>query len=278
MTFQHSEGQKRGQSLGRLATNAALVLVIVFFGAPFLWILESAVDGAALDWAPWPRNPTLDNFRGLLDQQQIRTALRNSLIVAASCMALGTLLAALAGFGLSRLDFRRKNDLVYAVLLLYAMPLAVTMEAVNDLAHRLNLINTFRGLIVAQTAMMLPFLSWLMKGFYDAAPRYLDEAVWLDGGSTLRGWWDILNPVVKPGLVITAGLAFVIAWSDVLLMVILVTDQDMATLSQQFFTTAERSGGTATAALGVLYIAPVLAVFLLLRRVMIRSLGGSVSE
>jgi ABC-type glycerol-3-phosphate transport system permease component len=185
---------------------------------------------------------------------------------------LGTMLSALAGFGLSRLRLPRKNELVFAVLLLYAMPLAITMVAVHDLANRLDLINSYRGLVIAQTAIMLPFLVWLMKGFYDTVPRELDEASWLDGASTLRGWWQVLTPVAMPGLLITAGLAFVIAWSDVLIMVILVTDPDLATLSQQFFTTAEREGGAATAALGVLYIAPVLAVFLVLRRLMLRTL------
>lgn len=266
---------QRDTSAARLAMNVALAGVIVFFGAPFLWVLASAFDGAPVDRLPWPQQPTLDNFRVLFDDQHIRSGLQNSLVVAASCTVFGTLLAALAGFGLSRLQFRYKSELVYAVLLLYAMPLAVTMVAVNDLANRLDLINTYRGLVIAETAFMLPFLTWLMKGFYDAVPRYLDEAAWLDGGSIVRGWWQVLTPVAKPGLVITAGLAFVIAWSDVLLMVILVTDQDMTTLSQQFFSTAERSNGTATAALGVLYIAPVLAVFLLLRGVMVRNLDST---
>ncbi|CAN5804902.1 carbohydrate ABC transporter permease [soil metagenome] len=273
MNRQTPGAKHRGSSIVGVATNVALLLVVVFFGAPFLWILGLAFDAAAIDRVPWPRQPTLDNFRVLFDAQQARSALRNSLIVATSCMVTGTILAALAGFGLSRIQFRRKNELVYAVLLLYVMPLAVTMVAVNDLANRLDLINTYRGLVFAQTAIMLPFLTWLMKGFYDAVPRHLDEAAWLDGGSILRGWWEILTPVALLGVVITAGLAFVIAWSDVLLMVILVTDPGMATLSQQFFTTAEQTGGATTAALGVLYIAPVLVVFLLLRQVMLRSLS-----
>jgi multiple sugar transport system permease protein len=258
---------------GRLVTNLALALVIVFFGAPFLWVLGTALDEAPIDRVPWPSQPTLDNFRVLFDELDTGTALRNSLIVATSCMAFGTFQAALAGFGLSRLRLPRKNELVYAVLLLYAMPLAITMVAVYDLANRLDLVNTYRGLVISQTAIMLPFLIWLMKGFYDTVPRELDEAAWLDGASTLRGWWQVITPVAMPGLLITAGLAFVIAWSDVLIMVILVTDPEMATLSQQFFTTAEQAGGTTTAALGVLYIAPVLVIFLLLRRLMLRNLG-----
>jgi multiple sugar transport system permease protein len=278
MTHLRATSKRKGRLLAGLATNGALVLVIVFFGAPFLWIMGAALDDAPIDRAPWPSQPTLENFRVLFEEEDAGLAVRNSLIIATSCMVLGTVLAALAGFGLSRIRMRRKQEIVYVVLLLYAMPLAVTMVAVYDLGNRLDLINTYRGLIVAQTALMLPFLTWLMKGFYDAVPRDLDEAAWLDGGSILRAWLEVLTPLTKAGLVVTAGLAFVIAWSDVLLIIVLVTDTDMATLSQQFLTSAENSREATTAALGMLYFVPVLLVFLLLRRVMLRRLNVQVGE
>ena len=278
MTHLRATSKRKGLSLAGRATNGALVLVIVFFGAPFLWIMGAALDAAPIDRVPWPSQPTLENFRVLFEEEDAGLAVRNSLIIATSCMVLGTVLAALAGFGLSRIRMRRKQEIVYVVLLLYAMPLAVTMVAVYDLGNRLDLINTYQGLIVAQTALMLPFLTWLMKGFYDAVPRDLDEAAWLDGGSILRAWLEVLTPLTKAGLVVTAGLAFVIAWSDVLLIIVLVTDTDMATLSQQFLTSAENSREATTAALGMLYFVPVLLVFLLLRRVMLRSLNVQVGE
>ena len=121
---------------------------------------------------PWPNEPTLDNFRYLFDERDVGHALRNSLFVSVSAMILATVLASLAGFALSRLRFRYKTYAVYAVLLLYAIPIAATMVAIYDLADRLDLIDTYYGLILAQTAMILPFLIWLMKGFYDGLPRY----------------------------------------------------------------------------------------------------------
>ncbi len=69
---------------------------------------------------------------------------------------LATLFASLAGFALSRLRFRFKSTVVYGVLLLYAIPLAATMVAIYDLADRLDLVDTYRGLILAQTAMFCP--------------------------------------------------------------------------------------------------------------------------
>jgi len=260
----------------RWLTNIGLIAVTVFFAVPFLWIVAAAFDNNPGKFVPWPNEPTLDNFRYLFDERDVGRALRNSLFVSVTAMILATILASLAGFALSRLRFRYKTYSVYGILLLYALPIAATMVAIYDLADRLDLIDTFRGLILAQTAIILPFLIWLMKGFYDGLPRYLDEAAAMDGRSTWRAWLEILLPLSKTGLAITAGFAFTAAWSEVLLVIILITQADKATLPLQFFFSASgRGDAQVTAALGVLYLAPVLLLFLVLRRWMVRSLISS---
>jgi len=260
----------------RWLTNIGLIAVTVFFAVPFLWIVAAAFDNNPGKFVPWPNEPTLDNFRYLFDERDVGRALRNSLFVSVTAMILATILASLAGFALSRLRFRYKTYSVYGILLLYAIPIAATMVAIYDLADRLDLIDTFRGLILAQTAIILPFLIWLMKGFYDGLPRYLDEAAAMDGRSTWRAWLEILLPLSKTGLAITAGFAFTAAWSEVLLVIILITQADKATLPLQFFFSASgRGDAQVTAALGVLYLAPVLLLFLVLRRWMVRSLISS---
>jgi ABC-type glycerol-3-phosphate transport system permease component len=265
--------KERYSARTRWLTNLALVLVTVVFVLPFLWIFAAAFDNDPGKFVPWPNEPTFDNFRYLWNERDVGHALRNSLFVSVTVMVLATFLASLAGFSLSRLRFRHKTYAVYAILLLYAIPLAATMVAIYDLADRLNLIDTYVGLILAQTAIVLPFLIWLMKGFYDGLPRYLDEAAAIDGRSTWRAWFDILLPLSKTGLAITAGFAFTAAWSEVLLVIILITQADKATLPLQFFFAAEgRGSAQVTAALGVLYLAPVVILFLILRRWMVRSL------
>jgi multiple sugar transport system permease protein len=265
--------KERYSGRARWLTNIALVVVTVIFALPFLWILAAAFDNDPGKYVPWPNEPTLDNFRYLWNERDVGRALRNSLLVSVTAMVLATILASLAGFALSRLRFRFKTYAVYAILLLYAIPIAATMVAIYDLADRLDLIDTYRGLILAQTSMILPFLIWLNKGFYDGLPRYLDEAAAIDGRSTWRAWWDILVPLSKTGIAITAGFAFTAAWSEVLLVIILITQADKATLPLQFFFSAEgRGDAQVTAALGVLYLAPVVILFLILRRWMVRSL------
>ncbi len=259
-----------------LLVHTALILVIVAFGAPFLWIVAASLDNANITSWPWPNDPTLANFRELFDERDAGHALRNSLIVSISTMLLATFTASLAGYGLSRLTFRRKSILAYAILLLQSIPLAVTMVPIYDLATRLNLQDTYRGLILTHTAISLPLLVWLMKGFCDAIPRDTEEAAWLDGASTLRGWRDVVLPQTFAGIAVVAGFAFANAWAEVLMVVILVTDVAKETLPFQFFYAADAGRDTqTTAALGVLYVLPVLVLFLALRRLMVRGLVES---
>jgi multiple sugar transport system permease protein len=259
-----------------LAVHAALLVVVVAFGAPFLWLVAAAFNRAAITSWPWPNHPTIGNFRTLFAEQDTGRALRNSLIVSTSTMALATVTSSLAGYGLSRMTFRRKAVLAYAILLLQSIPIAVTMVPIYDLAVRLNLQDTYRGLILTHTAISLPLLVWLMKGFCDAVPRDTEEAAWLDGASALRGWREIVLPQTYAGIAVVAGFAFANAWAEVLMVVILVTDVAKETLPFQFFYAADSAKESqTTAALGVLYVLPVLLLFLALRRLMVRGLVES---
>ncbi len=263
----------------RAATTLALLAVILFFGAPFAWILAQAFDAGITGSIPWPGDPTLDNLRELFDQPLVRTAFENSVVVSAASMTLATFLACLAGHGLSRARFRRKQEVMYGVILLYAMPLTVTMVAIFELSIRLHLNNNLRGLVIAETAIALPFLTWLMKGFYDAVPRQLDQAAMVDGASLMRRWIGVVTPAALPGVGIVAGLAFVTSWSDALLPIVLISDPDLTTLARFFFNSStSASSQRELAALGVLFLTPVLVVLLLVRKIVTSALTRSIEE
>ncbi len=256
-----------------VGAHIALVAVIVIFGAPFIWLLATAINRVATD-VPWPSQPTLEHFRRLFEERNAGRGLKNSLIVSSCAMLLTTIAASLAGYGLSRGPLRRTSAIGYGVLLLQTFPLSVTMIPIYDLAIRLDLQGTYRGLIVAHAAISLPFATWLMKTSCDGVSREYDEAAWLDGASAFRVWRDIIVPLTASGLAVTAGFAFATAWAEVLMAVILLSIGDYAkeTLPFQFYYQVEDEAGV-VAALAVLYILPVVAVFLLLRRLIIRGLA-----
>jgi len=117
-----------------------------------------------------------------------------------------------------------------------------------------------------------------MKGFFDTVPRQLEEASWLDGRSKLRALVEIVLPVARSGIGVVAGLAFLAAWAEVLMVIILVDKQDLKTVPLAFYETFRTQGGYnevqygLVAAMGLLYALPVMALFFATRRMMVRGL------
>ncbi len=273
--------RQNGTRLEWALMHLAFLVATVFFLAPFLWLFLAAFDRRAQPYIRFPESPTFDNFRYVFEEFAFGTALKNSFIVSTATMILTVFAVALAGYSLSRINFKQKNWFSYSVLLLQTMPLSATMVPIYGLARELGLRNSYIGLILVHTAIELPFLTWLMKGFFDAVPRYLEEAAWIDGRSKLRSWFEILLPVAKPGLGVAAGLSFLSAWAEVLMVIILVDDPQLMTVPFTFYRAARGEGNylevryELTAAMGVLYVLPVLALFFATRKLMVRGLMGT---
>jgi ABC-type glycerol-3-phosphate transport system permease component len=270
--------RRGGTPLEAIAVHVVFVAVIVFFLAPFVWLVTAAFDPEAKAYIRIPTAPTFDNFVRIFTEHDFGHALLNSVVVAGLTTVLDVIVVSLAGYSLSRLDLRFKSWIMYAILLLQTMPLSATMVPIYGLARALGLRNSYLGLILIHAAIELPFLIWLMKGFFDTVPRQLEEASWLDGRSKLRALVEVVLPVARSGIGVVAGLAFLAAWAEVLMVIILVDKQDMKTVPLAFYETFRTQGGYnevqygLVAAMGVLYALPVMALFFTTRRMMVRGL------
>jgi multiple sugar transport system permease protein len=274
--------RRRGAGPGEwIAVHLVFLVVAIFFLVPFLWLFSAAFDDKASAYIQFPVAPTLNNFVRLFTEHDFARVLVNSLFVAIATMILVVITVSLAGYSLSRIELRRKDWITYAVLLLQTMPLSATMVPIYGLSRDLGLRNSYLGLILIHAAIELPFLVWLMKGFFDSIPRHLEEAAWLDGRTKLRALFEIVLPLARPGLGIAAGLSFLSAWAEVLMVVILIDQQDLKTVPLAFYEAMRTQGGYTEvqygviAAMGVLYLLPVMAVFFGARRLMIRGLMNS---
>src|SRR5437879_11129062 len=238
-----STAAPRGASwVETVAVHLVFGLVILFFLVPFLWLFTSAFDADAVAYIRFPAQPTLDNFVRIFTEHDFARALLNSVFVAGATMRLDVVAVALAGYSLSRLEWRFKSWITYAVLLLQTMPLSATMVPIYGLARALGLRNSYLGLILIHAAIELPFLIWLMKGFFDNVPRYLEEAAWLDGRSKLRALAEVVLPVARNGIGVVAGLSFLAAWAEVLMMIILIDTQDLKTVPLACYETLRTHG------------------------------------
>ena len=264
-----------------IVVHVVFLVVIAFFLVPFLWLLSAAFDAKASAYIQIPVEPTIMNFVKIFTEHDFARVLANSIFVAVATMILVVFTVSLAGYSLSRLDLRRKDWITYAVLLLQTMPISATMVPIYGLARQLGLRNSYLGLILIHAAIELPFLIWLMKGFFDSIPRHLEEAAWLDGRSKFRALIEIVLPLARPGLGIAAGLAFLSAWAEVLMVIILIDQDNLKTVPLALYEAMRTQGGYTEvqygviAAMAVIYLLPVMVVFFMARRLMIRGLMSS---
>lgn len=140
---------------------------------------------------------------------------------------------------------------------------------------RWNLLNTYRGLILIDTAFALPLAINLMKSFFDTLPKSLDESATIDGAGRLQTLWSILMPLVLPGLLAVGIYTFLNAWDDFLMALTIMQDTNMKTLTvglaQSFLGEYAYDYG-ALMAFSLCGSLPVVLIFVFLQRYMISGL------
>jgi multiple sugar transport system permease protein len=222
-----------------------------------------------------PKEPTLANYQYVLTQTPALTYFRNSLIIALSTTLLALLLTTLGAYALSRFRFPLRQQVgVWLIAgqmfpgVLMLIPLFVTLA-------RLNLVNTFAGLIIVNTMSALPFSTWMLKGYFDTVPADLEESAMIDGCSRLGAVRRVFLPVAAPGIAAVALFSFTLAWQEFMFALTMMKDMDKYTLSVgiNFFVGI---AGTVVwgniMAMAVLIIVPGLIFFLFLQRYMISGL------
>lgn len=228
-----------------------------------------------------PENWTFDSYVQLFTEQPFIQWLLNSLIVSGAVTVLGVTLAAIGGYALSRFRFVGRNASMLSILTTQMFPATMLLLPLYVMIAKLNLINTFLGLLVFYTATALPFCLWQMKGFYDTIPVSLEEAARIDGCSQWQTFIRVSLPLAVPGLVITALFSFMTAWSEYIVAAQVLQETDMFTLPlglKSFEATLSTQWGLYAAA-SILVSVPVVIVFMMLSRYLVSGLTiGAVKE
>lgn len=274
---------------GRLLAEAVTVVVAAFVAFPLYWMVLSAVKPAgeiqSADPRPWTFSPSLASFERVLGTEGFGRYFLNSVLVAVVVVGLSILLSFLSAVALTR--FRFKGRTVLLVMLLVAqmvpiealtIPLFFLMRSVGEVVPAFGL-DELGSLVLVHLAFSLPFAIWMLRGFVAAVPAELEEQAAVDGASRFRFTWQILFPLVAPGLVATSVLAFIHAWNDFLFAkTFIITNTENQTLPQAilvFFKPEENDWGAIMAGSTLMTI-PVLVFFLIVQRRLVSGLAGAV--
>ncbi|MFI1762062.1 carbohydrate ABC transporter permease [Streptomyces sp. NPDC020800] len=275
----------RVQRPWRLAAEAFALLIAAAVAFPLYWMVLSAFRPAgeiASDRPrPWTLSPSLDSFRRVFGQQEFGRYFANSLIVAGAVVAASAVIAFLAATAVARFRFRFRTTLLIMFLVAQTVPVEALTIPLFFLMRDAGQLNTLGSLILPHIALSLPFAIWMLRGFVKAVPQALEEAAYLDGASCGRFLWQILFPLVLPGLVATSVFSFISAWNDFLFAKsFIISDTSQSTLPMAllvFYKPDEPDWGGVMAASTVMTI-PVLVFFVLVQRRLVSRLGGAVKD
>lgn len=254
-------------------SKVVTVLLLVIILAPFLWLLQMSVKPTDLILAMPPAlvfTPTLEHYRAVWAGEFARS-FWNSAVVSVATTALALLLGVPGAFALSRGRLRAGDRIgLWILASRMAPPIAFTLPYFLAYRH-LGLLDTRTGLVVVYLTFNLSLVIWMMRGFFDATPRALDEAARIDGASTWQAFLRINLPLAAPGLAATAIFCFLFSWNDFFFALILTRQQaTTAPVAVVNFLQYEGWEWGKIAAGGTLVMLPVLVFSVLVRRFLVR--------
>jgi arabinogalactan oligomer/maltooligosaccharide transport system permease protein len=226
-----------------------------------------------------PKGATFEAFRHVLFETPLLQWLFNSLLITVGTSVVGVIVAATSAYAFSRFKFPGRGLGLTLLLTTQLIPAAMLLVPIYILAVQLDLISTYRGLVVAYAVTSVPFSIWILKGYYDTVPIDLEEAARIDGCSQLEAFTRVLLPLSTPALAIVFLFNFLTAWSEYFAASILVgSREDLLTwtLGLQRFQAQFQTQWADLSAASILISIPVVALFLYSSKYLISgiTLGG----
>lgn len=267
---------KLSRSIAKYSMIAVLIAVLLF---PVYWMVVSSLQPKhrLMNLPPrfWPVEGSLENYAKIFTKPEYIGYFRNSFIVAIGTVLLVLVISTLAGYSFSRYGFWGKNFVLTSVLSVQMFPIVVILITLYTFYVKWDLLNSYRGLILADTTFALPLAIMLMKAFFDTIPRSLDEAARIDGAGRFRTLFSVLLPLTKPGLIAVGIYTFLTAWDDFLMALVIMQKNEMKTLTvgiaQSFLGEYAHDYG-ALMAFSVAGSLPIVVAFILFQKHMIAGL------
>jgi multiple sugar transport system permease protein len=215
--------------------TAVVGLVTVF---PILWMVIASLQNnrSLLAGQVSLTNLYWSNFVQLWTHVKFFVYFKNSLIICGTTMVISTSFACLAGYALARFRFKGAETFNYAIIgtqmipgIMFLLPLYMMFLWIKQ-TFGLPMVNTYWGMIGVYTAFFTPMSIFIMRGFFAAIPRELEEAALIDGCSQFQAFWRVILPVSIPGLIATAVYVFLTAWDELLFAWVLTTSSSVQTI------------------------------------------------
>ena len=268
------------RKIRRVVDKAALALSVAVLLAPclfvFFWMISLSlkydIDNTA--WPPvfWPSEPTLDNFRHVFDESPMFLYFWNSVQVTGSSTLVALLLGVPAAYGIAK---GKANGMAGLLLLSRMTPGLSFLIPLFTLFQILGMIGTVWPIALTHMVITLPIIVWIMIGFFETQPHELEEAARIDGASLWQAFRYVALPLARPGIVVSAILAFISSWNNFIFGAVFAgrTTRTMPVAVYNMLTFESFAWGPLAAA-AIVVMVPVIVLTIIIQKEIVQGLAA----
>lgn len=212
-----------------------LAFALFFLVGPFYWMAITALkpDGELYDGASNPlyvATPSLEHFRYLFEHTEFVTWTLNTMMVATLSTAIALLMGVPCGYALARLRFRGSEFIGTAIFVTYLVPSSLLFIPMVEVMAQIHLDDSIWALVVVYPTFLVPFVSWLMSGYFRTIPTELEDCARIDGMTRFGAMLRIAIPLARPGILSAGIFAFTLSWNEFIYALTLVTASSERTI------------------------------------------------
>ena len=265
-------------------TAIALVIVVIYL-FPVYWMVATSLKTQTEIFASPPKFlPIPPNFSAyktaVIHNEVVHRAFLSSVIIATGTMILTLLLATPAAYGLARLKLRGSGIMVLLLVLGQLLPAVVIAGPLFVLFRKWGLTNSYQGMILADISATLPLAVIILRPYFLTVPAELEQAALLDGANRFKVFYQIVLPLVQPGLVTVAAFSFLIAWGEFIFALSLNLDEKLQpiTVALNKFSGQYGTKWNEMMAVSTTVALPIILVFVLLQRFIISGIATGATK
>src|SRR3954471_16910978 len=261
--------------LWNIASYAVLIALAIVCVGPLIWTVLTSIkvedDIVTRAMVYLPTRFTFDNYVKLWVQSGYAVLVINSLVTTTLTVLICLLTGTVAAYSFSRFSFPGRTPLMLAYLVVRMFPAVLMIIPLFIVMRNIGLLDSSAGLAIAYTSFLLPLFVWMLKGFFDAAPRELESAARIDGSTRIGAMFRIVIPIARNGLVATCVFVAIAAWNEYLFALMLTSSTGSRTwpVGLQLMVGEFQLPWGMLAAGGMISIAPVIVLFAIVQRVMV---------
>ena len=216
-----------------------MAIFLIFLLFPFYWMIITTFRPDGELYIPWYRanykpfwtwNPTTAHLKYLFGETTFAVWMWNTTFIAVVATAISLFCGVLAGYALSRLNFRGAALLGTTIFVTYLVPQTLLFIPLSEIIRTYSLGDTPWSLILSYPTFLIPFCTWLMMGYFKSVPKELEECARIDGAARWQAMLYIIIPVAVPGILSAMIFAFTLSWNEFIYALVFLSSPEQKTV------------------------------------------------